>query len=104
MAHSDTVLKRLLSFRSYNRWSQFLVLLTGHLSRRQSLRDFTGNLMAQGQRLCRPGMQRTTKATLAWVNAEQPASLYQALLAKVLKRCQLAAPRSKANSTSWLPR
>jgi len=35
--------------------------------------------MAQGRRLYHLGMKRTTKATLARVNAEQPATLYQAL-------------------------
>jgi len=114
MAYSETVLKQLLSFvpryefdtladvhhvgqkfRSYNRWSQFLALLIGQLSGRQSLRDITDNLMAQGKRLYHLGMKRTTKATLARVNAEQPASLYQALFAKLLNRCQLVAPKHR---------
>jgi hypothetical protein len=94
MAYSDTVLKQLLTlvpryefdtlaqlhhagqkFRSYNRWSQFLAMLIGQLSGRKSLRDITDNLMAQGKRLYHLGMKRTTKATLARVNAEQPAAL-----------------------------
>lgn len=112
MAYSDTVLKQLLSFlpryefdvlaevhhvgqkfRSYNRWSQFLALLIGQLSGRTSLRDITDNLMAQGKRLYHLGMKRTTKATLARVNADQPATLYQALFARLLNRCQLVAPK-----------
>ena len=40
-------------------------------------------------------MKRTTKATLARVNAEQPASLYQTLFNRLLHRCQLVAPKHK---------
>jgi hypothetical protein len=114
MAYSDTVIKQLLAlvpryefdtlgqlhhagqkFRSYNRWSQFLAMLIGQLSGRTSLRDITDNLMAQGKRLYHLGMKRTTKATLARVNAEQPAALYQALFARLLDRCQLVAPKHR---------
>jgi len=114
MAYSDTVLKQLLSFvpryefdalaemhhaeqkfRSYNRWSQFLALLIGQLSGRTSLRDITDNLMAQGKRLYHLGMKRTTKATLARVNADQPATLYQALFTRLLNRCQLVVPKHR---------
>ena len=34
-------------------------------------------------------MKKTSKATLARVNAEQPATLYQMLFARLLSRCQL---------------
>jgi hypothetical protein len=114
MATSDIILKQLTAlipryefdalaerhhsgqrFRSYNRWSQFLAMLTGQLAGRKSLRDITDNLKVQGKRLYHLGMKRTTKATLARVNAEQPASLYQALFAKLLKRCQLVAPKHR---------
>jgi hypothetical protein len=114
MAYSDTVLKQLIAlipryefdglaaahhtgqkFRSFNRWSQFLAMLIGQLSGRKSLRDITDNLKAQGNRLYHLGMKRTTKATLARVNAEQPASLYQALFARLLNRCQLIASKHR---------
>jgi len=114
MAHSDTVLKQLIAlvsryefdalakihhagqkFRSYSRWSQFLAMLIGQMSGRRSLRDITDNLKAQGQCLYHLGMKKTSKATLARVNAEQPATLYQILFARLLRRCQLAAPKHK---------
>ena len=114
MAQSDTILKQLLvlvpryefdalakahhagqKFRSYNRWSQFLALLIGQLSGRKSLRDITDNLKAQGKRLYHLGMKQTSKATLSRVNAEQPATLFQALFARLLDRCQLVAPKKK---------
>ena len=40
-------------------------------------------------------MKKTSKATLARVNAEQPATLYQMLFARLLSRCQLTAPKHK---------
>lgn len=114
MAYSDTVLKQLIAllpryefdalaqahhsgqkFRSFNRWSQFIAMLIGQLSGRKSLRDITDNLKAQGNRLYHLGVKRTTKATLARVNAEQPASLYQILFARLLNRCQLVAPKHR---------
>lgn len=114
MAYRDTVLKQLIAlvpryefdtlaeqhhsgqkFRSFNRWSQFLAMVIGQLSGRKSLRDITDNLKAQGKRLYHLGMKQTTKATLARVNAEQPASLYQALFTRLLHRCQLVAPKHK---------
>ena len=114
MAHSDTVLKQLIAFlpryefdalakvhhvgqkfRSYSRWSQFLAMMIGQLSSRKSLRDITDNLKAQGKRLYHLGMKKTSKATLARVNAEQPATLYQMLFARLLSRCQLTAPKHK---------
>ena len=114
MAYSDTVLRQMLAlvpryefdalaanhhsgqkFCSFNRWSQFLAMLVGQLAGRKSLRDITDNLQAQDKRLYHLGMKRTTKATLARVNAEQPASLYQTLFNRLLHRCQLVAPKHK---------
>jgi len=114
MAYHDTVLKQLIAlvpryefdtlaeqhhvgqkFRSFNRWSQFLAMVIGQLAGRKSLRDITDNLKAQGKRFYHLGMKRTTKPTLARVNAEQPASLYQALFTRLLNRCQLAAPKHR---------
>ncbi len=70
-------------------------MLIGQLSGRKSLRDITDNLKAQGKRLYHLGMKHTSKATLARVNAEQPATLYQMLFTRLLSRCQSAAPKHK---------
>ena len=51
---------------------------------RNSLRDITDNLMAQGKRLYHLGMKRTINATLARVNAELPASLCQIPFTRLL--------------------
>lgn len=114
MAHANTILSQLLAhinrhefdqlaarhhqgqkFRAYNRWSQFLAMLMGQLSGRKSLRDITSNLKAQAKRLYHLGMKPTATATLARVNARQPASLYQEVFAKLLQRCQMIAPRHR---------
>lgn len=114
MAYKDTILKQLITnipryefdalaeqhhsgqkFRSCNCWSQFLAMVIAQLSGRKSLRDVTENLKIQEKRLYHLGMKKTSKATLARVNAKQPASLYQVLFNRLLKRCQLVAPKHK---------
>jgi len=82
-------------FRSYNRWSQFMAMLIGQLSGRKSLRDITHNLKAQRNRLYHLGMKQTSRATLARVNEQQPASLYEALFFQLLKKCQQVSPSHK---------
>ena len=98
MAHSSTILNQLTAlfprhefeslakthhkgqkFRSFNRWSQFLAMITAQLSGRKSLRDLIANLQAQGHRIYHLGMKRTTRATLARVNEQQPYELYTEL-------------------------
>ena len=114
MAHYNTILNQITAFiprhdfnylakihhsgqrfRSYNRWSQFMAMLIGQLSGRKSLRDITDNLKAQQRRLYHLGMKPTSRATLARVNEQQPASLYEFLFAKVLEKCQRVAPHHK---------
>ena len=82
-------------FRSYNRWSQFMAMLIGQLSGRKSLRDITDNLKVQQNRLYHLGMKPTSRATLARVNEQQPASLYEAVFFQLLKKCQNLSPGHK---------
>ena len=70
-------------------------MLMGQVSGRKSLRDITSNLKAQGKRLYHLGMKSTATATLARVNAQQPASLYQEIFSKLLHRCQMLAPKHR---------
>jgi len=114
MAHYNTILSQITSlidrhdfdyhakihhsgqkFRSYNRWSQFMAMLIGQLSSRKSLRDITDNLKAQQNRLYHLGMKPTSRATLARVNEQQPASLYKTMFFQLLKRCQQVSPGHK---------
>ena len=121
MAHYSTVLNQITSFisrhdfeyhakihhtgqkfRSYNRWSQFMAMLIGQLSGRRSLRDITDNLKAQGKRLYHLGMKPTSRATLARVNEQQPASLYQLVFNQLLSQCQRVAPKHRFSFKSKL--
>jgi len=114
MAHCNTILSQITSFisrhdfeyhanihhkgqkfRSYNRWSQFMAMLIGQLSGRKSLRDITDNLKAQQKRLYHLGMKPTSRATLARVNEQQPASLYEKVFFQLLSKCQRVTPGHK---------
>jgi hypothetical protein len=114
MAHSNTVLNQITAlfsrhdfeilatkhhkgqkFRSFNRWSQFLAMTVAQLSGRKSLRDLVTNISAQGQRIYHLGMRRTSRATLARVNENQPHELYKELFFSLLKRCQHSAPQNR---------
>ena len=79
-------------FRSYSRWSQFMAMIIGQLSGRKSLRDITHNLKAKGAHLYHLGMKTTSRATLARVNEQQPASLYQAIFEELFNKCRQFAP------------
>lgn len=70
-------------------------MMIAQLSSRNSLRDLTENLKAQGSKLYHLGMKKTTRATLARVNNEQPAELYKAMFYKLLERCHQYAPKHK---------
>ncbi|MGH8633791.1 MAG: IS4 family transposase [Burkholderiales bacterium] len=112
MPHVDTVLAQTLKLvprhdfdslakthhcggdlRRMSRWSQFVAMAVGHISRRPSLRDAVGTLQAQGPRLYHLGVRPVARSSLARVNAEQPYKLYEALFAKLVTRCQALAPR-----------
>jgi len=114
MAHYNTILSQITAFiprhdfdhhaeihhsgqkfRSYNRWSQFMAMLTGQLTGRKSLRDITDNFKAQQSRLYHLGMKPTSRATLARVNQQQPAYLYKAVFMQLLKKCQNVSPGHK---------
>lgn len=114
MAHYNTVLNQMVNilsrhefeslaqahhvgqrFRSFNRWSQFLAMLVGQLSGRRSLRDLVDNIAAQKHKLYHLGMRPTSRATLARVNEQQPASLYETVFHRLLHRCQKYAPKHK---------
>jgi len=82
-------------FRSFNRWSQFLVMLIGQLSGRKSLRDLVMNVSAQTHKLYHLAIKPCSRANLARVNEKQPASLYEAVFLKLLQRCQQFAPKHR---------
>lgn len=72
--------------RSATRWDQFVAMCLGQLSDRQSLRDIESNLEAQSDKLYHLGAKVIAKTTLARLNEQQPAELYQALFYKLLNQ------------------
>jgi len=79
-------------FRSFNRWTQFMAMLVGQLSGRKSLRDLVMNLSAQSGRLYHLGLRPCSRATLARVNEQHPASLYEEVFHRLLGQCRRVAP------------
>jgi len=82
-------------FRKFNRWTQFMALMIGQLTARKSLRDIVENLKVQGHKLYHLGMKPTSRSTLARVNNEQPATLYERMFFLLLAKCQRFAPKNK---------
>lgn len=114
MAHYNTILRQITAFiprhefeyhakihhigqkfRSFNRWSQFMAMFIGQLSSRKSLRDLVMNVGAQSSKLYHLGIKRCSRATLARVNEQQPASLYEVVFQKILKQCRQFAPKHR---------
>lgn len=79
--------------RKMTRWSQFISMSLAQLSGRSSLRDVVSNLSAQTSKLYHLGSAPVSRSSLARVNEKQTYSLYEALFAKLLSRCQGLAPR-----------
>ena len=79
-------------FRSFNRWTQFMAMFIGQLSGRKSLRDIVMNVSAQSNKLYHLAIKPFSRATLARVNKQQPAALYERLFFKLLDRCREVSP------------
>lgn len=107
MSHSNTAFHQLLKplsrhefeaeakkhhvgqkLRSATRWDQFVGMTMSQLSGRQSLRDIQSNLEAQRHKLYHLGAKPIARSTLARLNEHQPATLYENVFSRVLKRCQ----------------
>lgn len=111
MAHNNTILRQITvllprhefealaknhhigqKFRSFNRWTQFMAMFIGQLSGRKSLRDIVMNVSAQSSKLYHLAIRPFSRATLARVNEQQPASLFEKLFFKLLDRCREVSP------------
>jgi len=82
-------------FRSFNRWSQFLAMMIAQVSGLKSLRDITDNIKSQGNQIYHLGMRKTSRATLARVNEQQPHDLYKSMFYKMLGKCSKVAPKHR---------
>lgn len=111
MAHCNTIFSQLLkfiprhefevlankhhsgrAFRRASRWSQFVSIALAQLSGRNSLRDVVENLSAQAHRLYHLGCAPLPRSNLSRINENKPYTLYEALFAKLLHRCQQHTP------------
>lgn len=111
MAHCNTVLNQFLHFvprheieslsaehhqgrrfRKAGRWSQFVMMAFAQLSGRCSLRDVIAGLSSQAHKLYHLGAGVLARSTLARINNDKPAALYEALFGRLLGRCQTVAP------------
>ena len=111
MVHNNTILRQITAllprhefealakdhhlgqkFRSFNRWTQFMAMFIGQLSGRKSLRDIVMNVSAQSSKLYHLAIKPFSRATLARVNKQQPAALYERLFFKLLDRCREVSP------------
>ncbi len=111
MAHCNTIFSQILklvsrhefetlakqhhsgrSFRTASRWSQFVTLMMGQLSGRNSLRDIVENISAQAHRLYHLGSVKLSRSNLSRINEDKPYALYEALFGKLLNRCQGNTP------------
>ena len=73
--------------QSATRWDQFIGMAMSQLSDRQSLRDIESNLESQQEKLYHLGAKPIARSTLARLNENQPAELYQKVFHKLLNRC-----------------
>lgn len=74
--------------RSASRWDQFIGMAMSQLSGRQSLRDIQSNLEAQQRKLYHVGAKPIARSTLARLNEQQPAELYEEVFSRLLGRCR----------------
>lgn len=74
--------------RSASRWDQFVGMAMSQLSGRQSLRDIQSNLESQQHKLYHIGAKPIARSTLARLNEQQPAALYETVFNRLLGRCQ----------------
>lgn len=112
MAHQSTVIRQLLKLiprhefqaaahrhhvgqrlRAVSRWDQFVALATAQLAGQASLRDLEAGLLAQQHKLYHLGARPVSRSSLARINRDQPASLFEEVFQKLLARAQRRAPK-----------
>ncbi len=81
--------------RPTTRRSQFVYLLTGQLTKRDSLRDIVENMDVQLHRLYHLGSKRLPHSTLSRMNNTQSYKLYEALFFRLLAQCEKSQQKHK---------
>jgi hypothetical protein len=115
MAHSNTIFHQLLylvdrhdfrkierngfqprrSYRSLNRWSQFVVMMFAQITRRSSLRDIVHQFQFHGARLYHLGIKAVKRTTLADANSKRSAEFFKAVFEHQYVKCAAHAPRKR---------
>ena len=113
MAHCNTILGQFLALfprhefekirrevqpkvhaRALSAWTQFVAMLSGQLTGRDSLRGMVDALAPQGRKLYHLGMGAVSRAALARANERTPAVLFERVFAALLTRCREVAPNT----------
>ena len=113
MAHCNTILGQFLAVfprhefekirrevqpkvhaRALSAWTQFVAMLSGQLTGRDSLRGMVDAFAPQGRKLYHLGMGTVSRASLARANERMPAELFERVFAALLIRCREFAPKT----------
>jgi hypothetical protein len=86
--------------RSLRCWDQFIYLLFGQLSKRDSLRDTIETINTHSRKLYHLGTAPLSRSTLADANTKRDSRIYQDLYFKTLRRAQSIAPKYKLKLNS----
>ncbi len=81
--------------RSASRWDQFVGIAMSQIAGRQSLRDIESSLVSQRHKLYHLGAKPIARSTLARLNEQQPAKLYESVFYKLLQRCSVRSNAHK---------
>ena len=81
--------------RTLTCWDQFIFLLFGQFSKRDSLRDTIDTMNSQSKKFYHLGTTHVFKSTLSDANNSRDYRIYQSLYFKILHRVQAIAPKHK---------
>ena len=81
--------------RTLRCWDQFIFLLLGQCSRRDSLRETVFSINSMQSKLYHLGTRQVKKSTLSDANTNRPYQIYQDLFFQLLQKTQKIAPRHR---------
>jgi putative transposase len=81
--------------RKFSCWDQFVFLLFGQFSKRESLRETVLSINSIQSKLYHLGCKTLKRSTFSDANNKRPYQIYQELFYHLLKRTQKIAPRHK---------
>ena len=81
--------------RALSAWTQFVVLLTGQLAGRDSLRGIMDAFSPQSHKLYHLGIGAFSRSSLPRASERTPGELFERVFAALLARCQEFAPANR---------